>query len=206
MHWYQWIASGAVAICLIVFATHFVRLIRLGSPKDYSKKAGSPAAGIVYSFTSAMDPRNKESAFLHLPIYTAGIIFHIATFASLITFFILLANFQPGPSFQIAAALIAFSGSLAGLIILIKRSLDKKLRWLSNPDDYISNLLVTIFQLFTGLTLLLPVLYPAYMLLAALLFLYMPVGKLKHIIYFFAARYHLGLFYGWRNVWPLRKA
>lgn len=206
MHWYQWIALGALTICLIVFAAHFLRLIRLGKPRDYSKKAGRPAAGIVYSFTSAMDPRNKESAFLNLPTYTAGIIYHLATFVSLIIFFLLLGNFQPGPLLQMVSTLIAFTGAMAGTAILIKRINDKKLRWLSNPDDYISNLLVTIFQLFTGLTLLIPVLYPIYMIMAAVLFLYMPVGKLKHIIYFFAARYHLGLFYGWRNVWPDRKS
>ena len=33
----------------------------------------------------------------------------------------------------------------------------------------------------------------------------MTVGKLKHVVYFFAARYHLGFFYGWRNVWPPHK-
>jgi hypothetical protein len=30
----------------------------------------------------------------------------------------------------------------------------------------------------------------------------MPLGKLRHVVYYFAARYHLGFFYGWRNVWP----
>ena len=30
----------------------------------------------------------------------------------------------------------------------------------------------------------------------------MPLGKLRHAVYYFAARYHLGFFYGWRNVWP----
>lgn len=206
MHWYQWTALVALAICLVVFAFHFFRLIRLGKPKDFSKKSGSTSAGIIYSFTSAMDPRNKESAFLHLPTYTAGIIYHVATFLSLLIFVLLLVNIHPTGFVQLAGALIAFAGSLAGLGILGKRLADKKLRFLSNPDDYISNLLVTIFQLFTGLVLLLPSWGPAYMIMAALMFLYMPVGKLKHIIYFFAARYHLGLFYGWRNVWPLKKA
>jgi hypothetical protein len=41
-----------------------------------------------------------------------------------------------------------------------------------------------------------------YFIAISLLFLYFPLGKLKHAIYFFAARYQLGFFYGWRGVWP----
>ena len=198
----HWVLLVAVAVCFVSFAYHFIRLVRLGRPRDLSAKAGNTGTAIVYSFTSAMSPKNKESAFLHLPTYTAGIIYHIATFVSLATLVLILLDVHLNHTLLILLASTAFAGSIAGLAILIKRIADKKLRNLSNPDDYISNLLVTVFQLMTGLTLLFGSLYPAYLLLAALLFLYMPVGKLKHIIYFFAARYHLGFFYGWRNVWP----
>jgi nitrate reductase gamma subunit len=77
-----------------------------------------------------------------------------------------------------------------------------ELRSLSSPDDYISNILVTLFQLLSGLVLLVPEAIPGYFIMASLLLLYFPIGKLKHAIYFFAARYQLGLFYGWRGVWP----
>ncbi len=89
-----------------------------------------------------------------------------------------------------------------GLFILIKRAAVSKLRILSNPDDYISNILVTSFQaasivfLFAG-----PAAETLYYVIAALLFLYLPLGKLKHLVYFFAARYQLGLFFGRRGVW-----
>jgi hypothetical protein len=43
-----------------------------------------------------------------------------------------------------------------------------------------------------------------YFIFAGVLFLYLPSGKLKHSLYFFAARYHLGFFYGWRGIWPLK--
>ncbi len=205
MHWYQWFALAALAVCMISFAYHFFRLIKLGRPKDYSARAGSTTGGIVYSFTTGMNPRNKESAFLHLPTYTAGVIFHIATFLAIVLFFLPLSGLEAGRSIRLILSPIAFAGAMAGFGILIKRHTDKKLRLLSSPDDYISNLLVTFFQLLTGLVLLNNELYPAYMIVSALLLLYMPVGKLKHAIYFFAARYHLGLFYGWRNVWPMKK-
>ena len=204
MGWMYWVLFAAMAICFVSFAYHFIRLVRLGKPRDLSQKAGNTGSAIVYSFTSAMSPINKESAFLHLPTYTAGIVYHIATFMSLATLVLMLAGVHLNHILLILLASTAFAGSISGMVILVKRIADKKLRMLSNPDDYISNFLVTVFQLMTGLHLLIDGLYPAYLLLTALLFLYMPVGKLKHSIYFFAARYHLGFFYGWRNVWPPR--
>jgi hypothetical protein len=206
MYWYHWFAIAALAVCLSGFTFHLLRLIRLGKPRDYSAKAGNTTSAIIYSFTAAMSPKNKESAFLHLPTYTAGIIYHIATFLSIAVFFLLLFNLTPGSALSMLIIISAFTGTASGLWILGKRFADSKLRMLSNPDDYLSNMLVTLFQLFTGLVIMFPVIYPVYMVVSGLLLLYIPVGKLKHAIYFFAARYHLGFFYGWRNVWPPNKA
>ncbi len=202
MDWIHWTLFAAVVICFISFAYHLIRLVKLGKPRDLSAKSGNTGAAIVYSFTTAMSPANKESAFLHLPTYTAGIVYHIATFLSLVAFLLILFSVQLHHTLLIVFVLTAFVGTVSGSAILVKRMADKKLRKLSNPDDYISNLLVTLFQLMTGLVLLYGGLYTIYILIVALLFLYMPVGKLKHVFYFFAARYHLGFFYGWRNVWP----
>ncbi len=204
MSWYHWITLSALAICLVSLSFHCIRLIRLGRPKDRSRKSGRIAPAVIYSFTSAMSPANKESAFLHLPTYTAGIIYHIATFVSLVVFVPVFLDVSLPELLSYPLAFIAFAGSVSGWAILIKRISDKKLRKLSNPDDYFSNVLVNVFQLLAGFTLLNSTLLPVFLLCAALLFLYMPLGKLKHMIYFFAARYHLGYFYGWRNVWPPR--
>lgn len=91
---------------------------------------------------------------------------------------------------------------LSGLGILIKRMIKKELKALSNPDDFISNILVTAFQFITALVLYNGQYFPVYFIIVSALLLYLPLGKLKHTIYFFAARYHLGFFYGWRGVWP----
>ncbi len=206
MYWFEWIALGALVICLAGLAYHVIRLIRLGIRDDYSARAGSPAAGVAYSFTGGMDPRNKESAYLNLPTYASGVIFHIAVFAAIVLFFLFLAGVNPGQSARLILTVVAFSGAATGIGMLVKRMTDKKLRYLSNADDYISLLLVIIFLILAGFTLLFPVVYPAFMLVSALLLLYMPLGKLRHAVYFFAARIHLGRFYGWRNVWPPRKA
>ncbi len=203
--WYIWFALIGLTVCLLSCSTHLVRLVRLGKPKDFSKKVGNTQKAIMYSFTGAMNPAKKESAFMHLPTYTAGILYHLGTFLSIAVFFLMIFNiYFEGLLYWIIPAFLFITG-LNGLGILIKRMIKKELLALSNPDDFISNILVTLFQFITALTILNIQLSPVYFVLTGILLLYFPVGKLKHTVYFFAARYHLGFFYGWRNAWPPKK-
>jgi len=201
---YKTISLTAFLICLIILTYHFIRLIRLGSPKDYSSKRGNLKSAISYSLTGAMNPLKKESAYLHFPTYTAGLLYHSGTFICFALFFLFLFNIGFANSIQWILIFVLIASGLSGLGIFIKRITVKKLRHLSNPDDYISNLLVTGFQIFTLVMLVKETFSPYYFIFVSLLFLYLPLGKLKHSIYFFAARYHLGFFYGWRGIWPLK--
>lgn len=206
----QIIALIALAICFVLLLSHFVRIIRLGKPKDFSEKSGSVAKGVVYSNTVAMMPQNKESAYLHLPSYALGILFHIGIFSSFLIFILSFFNFFNqwiinDHGIHYLLPLLTAAGAIAGLSLFIKRLINRNLRNLTNPDDYFSNAFTTLFQLATTLYLLLPSctgIVNIYYIMVSILFLYMPLGKLKHLVYFFAARYHLGFFYGWRNVWP----
>lgn len=202
MHWYQWLALIALLICLISCFYHLVRLIRLGSPNDFALPKAKPGPSIKYSFTGAMSPGKKESAYLHVPTYTAGIVYHIGTFIAILIFLIQLTGFEIIGILSIVAGIYILVSFLCGIGILVKRIIKKELLHLSNVDDYISNLLVTFFQLFTSLLLFNACFNIPYYIITSVLLLYIPVGKLKHMIYFFAARYHLGLFYGRRGVWP----
>jgi hypothetical protein len=233
LQWYQWMALAALGICILALVLHFLRLLRLGKPQDYSIPAGKTGKAIAYAFTGAMSPARKESAYLHLPTYSAGILYHTGTFLSMFLFFFFISGIFPQGLFaKIIIAFLAISAG-CGAAILVKRIVRKELRILSNPDDFISNILVTLFQFSTILVLLTllfptsplppfpaspppgflasllpsysPIVLQSYYLLYTLLMLYIPVGKLRHTIYFFAARYQLGVFYGWRGVWPLRK-
>ncbi len=201
---FQIISLTAFLICVISLTYHFIRLIKLGLPKDYSHKIGSLNSAIPYSFVGAMNPLKKESAYLHFPTYTAGILYHIGTFISFALYFLFVFNIGFAYILQLILICILIVSSVSGLGIFLKRLTVKKLRNLSNPDDYISNLLVTAFQIFTLITLLTDTFVLFYFICAALLFLYIPLGKLKHLLYFFSARYHLGFFYGWRGVWPIK--
>ena len=204
MTWYRIISLIAFLICFISLAYHLIRLIKLGSPKDFSVKRGNLKSAITYSFVGGMNPLKKESAYLHLPTYTAGILYHIGTFISIAVFFLFLFHISFTYTIQWILICLLIASSVCGLGIFLKRITLKKLRFLSNPDDFISNILVTAFQIFTLIVLIKEIFAPYYFICVALLLLYLPLGKLKHSLYFFAARYHLGYFYGWRGIWPVK--
>ena len=218
----QVIALLAFAWCIVFCLRHFLRLVKLGKVKDLSQKSGNVAKAVVYSNTAAMLPNKKESAYKHLPTYTAGIIFHLGSFLALFffifTFFDVIWLWRIIPlciRWWIPLCIICFLliSSSCGLFLFFKRLFSKKLKPFSNFDDYFSTGVVTLFQFVTMLILLFPTFHLPhyfyiiflYYITASLLFLYLPFGKLKHVVYYFAARYHLGFFYGWRNSWPPKK-
>lgn len=206
MEWFEIVAVVALAICAASCTHHVVRLVRLGRPVDHAAPAGDAAGAVIYSFTGAMNPARKESASLHLPAYGLGVVFHVGTFAAILLFFVALSGARLPRALEIAAALLLAGTALAGLILLVKRWAEPRTRALSSLDDYVSNALVTLFQLSAGGLLVSGELRAFHFLVAAALWLYLPLGKLRHAIYFFAARYHLGMFYGSRGTWPPQPA
>jgi len=176
-----------------------------GNPIDPAEAKGSILKGIVYSFTGSMSPLKKETANKHWPTYLAGILYHSGIFLGFFWLFINLTNI---PLFSTAYSLsqvLFIITIICGVAILLKRIFNKKLRYLSNPDDYASNVLVTGFLIISVLNLYATHMKPFLFYYSALLFLYMPVGKLKHAAYFVLARVYLGIFYGIRGIWPLVK-
>jgi hypothetical protein len=200
----SWILAAGFFVFIISALRFLFAVIFKKGVADPSRAKGNIVSAIAYSYTSAMSPVKKESAYLHLPTYAAGMIFHIGTFLSFIWLIILVFNIQTNDILiYFSAAFIALA-SICGISILIKRILKKELRQLSNPDDYISNILVTAFQIITAATLLFQFSYSFLFVFSAVLFIYMPVGKLRHSIFFFTSRIHLGKFFGKRGVWPVK--
>jgi hypothetical protein len=202
MEWYHWVGGACLLFCLVVCFAHALRLVRAGRSEDFATPAGSIPEGIRYSFSTAMKPGHKESAFLHLPTYVSGLIFHLGAFFTMALFVIWpwwdVANVEIA---RMVVALVPAIGGIAGFGLLVKRITKPLLRDLSTPDDYISNFLVTMFQLCATVALFLPAFLPVFYIAGAVLWLYFPAGKLKHAVYFFAARYHLGVLFGSRGVW-----
>jgi hypothetical protein len=149
-----------------------------------------------------MSPKKKETASGHLPTYTAGIIYHTGTF---IGFFLLAFHFFSMRINGVIAHglfILLLLSSLSGVLILLKRVISPTLRQLSNADDYWSNVMVGGFQVLSAFALVRPSFLTPLFIYASALLLYIPMGKLKHVVYFFASRIYLGLFFGHRGIWP----
>ncbi|MBP6977199.1 MAG: hypothetical protein KBB71_02655 [Lentimicrobiaceae bacterium] len=203
VHWIFLISFG---ICIFICLYFFVRAVILTMPDEYAKARGKVFPALVYSFTNAMKPTRKESAYLHLPTYLGGLVYHLGTFLSFILLFLFFFGLYPSlPWSAIFASALGIS-LLAGVSILVKRIIKRELRQLSNADDYISNALVTLLHGMVAVTLLRNSLAPALLIYASVLMLYIPVGKLKHSVYFFSSRIYLALFYGRRGVWPVKES
>ena len=205
----QYLAIAATLYCIVSLLAHFVKIVRLGAPKDKSEPSGSVKEGVIYANTRAMMPQEKESAYLHLPSYATGILFHIGVFTCLLlfvlSFFPFFNSWIEGSCWRWVLAIPPAIATICGLILFFRRLLSKDLKVLSMPDDFISTGLVTLFLLMTTLNMLFSTVSAVntiYYISSILLLLYLPLGKLRHVVYYFAARYHLGFFYGWRNVWP----
>ena len=168
----------------------------------FARAAGDRIAGVRYAFTAAMLPEAKESVMIHLPSYLAGIAFHLGTFAA----FGLLAASIAGsrvsaPAFWLACV-ATLAGTIGGLALLGKRIATPYLRGLSAPDDFVANVLTTAFVALAGATVLVAALRNVWLVAASLLLFYLPIGKIRHCLFFFSTRAHLGAFFGYRGVLP----
>jgi hypothetical protein len=201
---YHWILLAAFSVFLLYFIFSLILTFVKKGPADPSEKNGNVNKAIIYSFTGAMSPSKKESAFLHLPTYAAGMVFHLGTFFSFFWLMLLFFNFNTGAWFHLVSSSILAATGICGISILIKRIIKTTLRQMSNPDDYFSNLLVTGFQLLMAIEIFWDKALPTLFIYAAFLFLYIPFGKLKHTVYFFSSRIYLGKFFGKRGVWPVK--
>ena len=202
---YHLILLGASIICFIACTFHFMQIFLLSRNREFAMPRGKVSPAIKYSFTGAMSPFKKETAYRHFPTYTAGIIFHLGTFLSFFWLIFHFFNIYISQFLNYSFAFFIAISSICGLSILIKRIVIKKLRFISNPDDYASNILVTGFQIISALTIIWNQMVPILFIYASVLFLYLPLGKLRHTVYFFSSRIHLGIFFGRRGTWPLKR-
>jgi len=201
---YEWMLLTGFAICFISCLFQVIQVFSYKT-KDHAASRGKIGTGIVYSFTRAMSPLKKETAYLHLPTYAVGIIFHLGTFLSFLWLLLHFFSLKPPQPIAYSSAIFLTTSSLCGLFIFIKRIFTIKMRFLSHPDDYFSNLLVTGFQFLSASALIWDSLQPYLFSWAAILFTYIPISKLRHVIYFFTSRIYLGLFYGNRGVWQIKR-
>ena len=191
---------AAAGVSTVAFA---LLKVRTGAvPAPVAPPRGSAAAGVLYAFTLAFAPWSKESASRHLPSYLAGIAYHAAVFTALagLAYSLFGAPIPPLASRVLAAALVP--GLACGVALLVKRCLDGRLRALSVPEDYFANALVNAVLAAAIAAALEPRLLSVFQLLGAVLILYAPLGKLRHMVLLITSRRALGAMLGRRGVRP----
>jgi hypothetical protein len=210
------VAAAAWTVLALLFL--YFRAKSYGKRKLFAKAAGganSVRRGAIYAFTSGMLPWAKESVRENLISYALGVAYHLGIFAS----FALLARFiicafgrsfvfhLPHAVIALAQTLIVLSlclGVIGGVSLLVKRAVNPVLRGISCPDDYISNILATAAAALALASHLTPRawLTQAWLITGIILLVYIPMGKMRHCLFFFITRYNLGAFFGRRGCMP----
>jgi hypothetical protein len=189
-------------ISVISLSILVLRTFSFGKRPLYAEPKGDVKKGIVYAFGKGMMPWEKESALKHLPSYIGGILYHLGILAG---GFYLLVTLVPIdlPTLVLLFMRIAMVvGVISGAALLLKRILLPQMRVLSCPDDFAANIIVNIFVLAALFHTFYPGITHLFFLAAVIMFLYMPLGKIRHCFFFFYIRILFGMFYGRRDIFP----
>jgi hypothetical protein len=171
-------------------------------PADRSPLKGVPSHGITYAFTTGMMPWAKESTRIHAIAYLRGIGFHIGIFAALGALIISpFWSLLPGILITLLAWILVL-GALLGAAGGVMRLAEHNLRGLSVPDDHFAVWLVTLFMAVAALAVWNPSFLTLFYIISAVTLAYVPLGKIRHCLYFFFSRLFFGKFFGRRAVYP----
>lgn len=175
---------------------------RRALPADKSPLKGNPQHGIRYAFTLGMMPWAKESTRIHMIAYLRGIGFHIGIFAAIGALLISpLWGLLPAVLNTLLMIILAI-GALLGAAGGIMRLAEPNLRGLSIPDDHFAVWLVTVWMAVSALAVWNEALLVTFYVLSAITLAYVPLGKIRHCLYFFFSRTFFGKFFGRRAVFP----
>jgi hypothetical protein len=188
--------------CLAALVFLVARTFVFGKRQLFAKPQGDPIGGIVYAFGRGMLPWEKESASKHLPTFFAGIFYHLGIFGAFVILVVILLSAAMPQSLTQLLRLLCVLGLLSGLGLLAKRIAQAHMRFISNPDDYVSNVFVELLLAAALITTYSPSFSPLILSIAILLLIYIPVGKIRHCFFFFYSRMLFGRFYGRRGTLP----
>jgi len=192
--------AALYAVGALIYLVH--KAAAFGFPVYYSKEKGSRIKGIMYAFGRGMMPWEKESAGKHLLSYLAGVTYHTGIFVALLYLLFVLCGVVLPSAILLLCQIILLTGGLCGVGLLFKRISSAEMKVISCLDDYAANIMVDLF-IFSALlhsfsVASTPVFYGS----AIVMFLYIPVGKIRHCFFFFLTRILFGIFFGRRDVFP----
>jgi hypothetical protein len=173
-----------------------------GGRRDYSEPTGNPWRGVIYIFTVAMTPAHKESIRRHPAKFAVGLIMHIGVILALALVVLLLGWPETGGRALSLLRPVMAIALLAGLYLCARRIGSKDLRVMSVPDDYLAIIATCGLLAFACFVPVGGHGETALLIYAGLLFVYLPLGKLRHAVFFFVARGNYGRRLGYRGVYP----
>jgi hypothetical protein len=193
-------ASGL--FCVVALAVILLRTFTFDQKPVYARPHGSRFSGVVYALGWGMLPWEKESASKHLLTYVGGILYHVSIFVAMLFLVTILLDFSLSKTLVYLMRVFFAIGLFSGAALLIKRIFKPRMRALSSGDDYWANILVDLLQ-FSALasTFTENALIP-FLIIAIVTFIYLPLGKLRHCVFFFYSRILFGDFFGRRGVIP----
>jgi hypothetical protein len=190
----------SLSFALVGVGVWIFQLFSRNSVCDPSPAKGSDMLGVLYAFTLGMLPWKKESARLHWLVYLRGISFHVGIFAGILALILSIFNVSSPGIVGLVLSIFMWLGVFSGAASIVLRAADPKLRGISNPDDYISPALISLFLVLGALhvTGSLGTLY--FYLATSVLCLYLPWSKVRHCVYFFFSRGKIGSMMGHRGL------
>jgi hypothetical protein len=199
---FQLLAVAGFVAGLYGIAIRYTETKRRALPTDQSPIKGNISHGIIYAFAKGMMPWAKESTRIHMLAYLRGIGFHIGIFAAIGAVIISPFWAYLPPFLLLILSWILILGAVLGVAGGVMRIVEHNLRGLSLPDDHFAVWLTTLFITIAGLAVLNEVFVIPMYIVSAITFAYVPLGKIRHCLYFFFSRIFFGKFFGRRAVFP----
>jgi len=192
----------AAGVCLVGLWLRLRHFLSLPLARDLSRARGSARRGARYALTLGMMPWAKESTRKHALSYIRGVVFHLGIFAALVALVAALSGARPVGGSLLLAEVLVGAGLVAGIIGLLERLARPDLRALSTADDYVAVLVMDLVLLAALAWLRDPAAVGWFYALAIAMLVYIPLGKIRHCIFFFPARIFFGRHFGHRGVLP----
>jgi Fe-S oxidoreductase len=185
-----WLVVSAMALCVVGLALRSQRIVGRPALLHTGRPRGSQFYGALYAFGLGMLPWNKESGRLHPVVFWVGVLMHLGIGFGIATLAVRFIAGGTPPQWWAPFGMLALGlGSIAALLLL-RRLVSPAMHRLSTPDDFLAAALTAGFCIDAGLWSLGALDTLAFDVLAAALLLYVPMGKLRHMLTFFVSRFY----------------
>jgi len=192
----------SLAFMLVVYVLRILWILRFRLVGDLARPKGSSLEGAAAAMTTMLRPWSMETTrkgFIH---WVEFAIFHVGVAVMIaMSFVISLAPQWLTPPVTTAVIVTQVLALIAGIIRLVTRVRDPKMRAISSPDDYFALVYANLlFITCIPATLHLPVWTEIFFVLVAIIIAIVPFTKISHYIYYPFARYFYGAYLGRRGI------